>query len=125
MFVFLIEVECVLSDVGANSYTCNFVEQHQAFINAAWICQALARSRQTLERTLNSKLSYQLGFVTSIALVDIFLNVLAVNGCITSYPSSLTSQHVLYMSDITSMYKKFLHCHRSAQSNTVLKHTST
>jgi len=35
MFVFQIEVECVLSDVGAISYTCNFVEQRKAYNNAA------------------------------------------------------------------------------------------
>jgi hypothetical protein len=34
MFVFLIEVEYVLSDVGTNSYMCNFVEQRQAYNNA-------------------------------------------------------------------------------------------
>jgi hypothetical protein len=34
MFVFLIEVECVLSDVGTNSYMCNFIEERQACNNA-------------------------------------------------------------------------------------------
>jgi len=34
MFVFLIEVECVFSDVGTNSYTRNFIEQRQACNNA-------------------------------------------------------------------------------------------
>lgn len=59
VFVFQVELECVLTDVGTNSYVCNFVERRQVYNNGTGICQALARSRQT-ERTLNSKLFFPL-----------------------------------------------------------------
>jgi hypothetical protein len=102
MFVFLIEVECVPSDVGTNSYTCDFVEQRQACNNATWICHAKRWSELWI-RNYSVPCYRLLGFVMSNALADIFLNLLAVKGCITSYLSSLSSQHVLYLSDITSM----------------------
>jgi hypothetical protein len=69
MFVFRIEVECVLSEVGTNSYVCNFVEQRQVYNNGTGICQALARSRQT-EGTLNSKLFFPLLPVVRFCYVE-------------------------------------------------------
>jgi hypothetical protein len=54
-----------------------------------------------------------LGFVTSNEFVDNFLNSLAVKGCISSYPSALSTQSVLNMSNITSLYKKFFRCNQN------------